>query len=175
MQPVPGFWVYPILGECTAVQFVARSCSTLAPTVASMFGVGASGSPAHAAVAITTTADSKTITLLNRVAIAGYYTHAVRRLWWRFWRCRSQNIFHEKVFDRLPTEGAGHNLRCHHCWWCNLVFLCRITTETHSRDTSSNLLHSCREKNISVSLVGLIILFGSATPGSGFSFRRTHS
>ena len=86
MQPVPGFWVYPILGECTAVQFVARSCSTLASTVASMFGVGASGSLAHAAVATTATAASKAITLLNRVAIAGYYTRAVGRPWWKFWR-----------------------------------------------------------------------------------------
>ena len=35
------------------------------------------GAPAHAAVATTITAASKAITLLNRVAIAGYYTHAV--------------------------------------------------------------------------------------------------
>ena len=42
-----------------------------------MFGVGSGGSPAHAAVATTITAASKAITLLNRVAIAGYYTHAV--------------------------------------------------------------------------------------------------
>jgi len=36
-----------------------------------------SGSPAHAAVVTTITAARKAITLLNRVAIAGYYTHAV--------------------------------------------------------------------------------------------------
>ena len=42
-----------------------------------MFGVGASGSPAHTAVATTMAAASEAITLLNRVAIAGYYTHAV--------------------------------------------------------------------------------------------------
>ena len=35
------------------------------------------GSLAHAALATTITTASKTITLLNRVAIAGYYTHAV--------------------------------------------------------------------------------------------------
>ena len=40
-------------------------------------GVGASGSLAHAAVATTTTAARTAITLLNRVAIGGYYTQAV--------------------------------------------------------------------------------------------------
>jgi hypothetical protein len=35
------------------------------------------GSPAHAAVVTTITTATKAITLLNPVAIAGYYTHAV--------------------------------------------------------------------------------------------------
>ena len=34
----------------------------------------------------TITAASKAITLLNRVAIAGYYTHAVGCPCWQFWR-----------------------------------------------------------------------------------------
>ena len=61
----------------STVASTALSCATLASTVASMFGAGAAGAPAHAAVATTITAASKTITLLNWVAIAGYYTRAV--------------------------------------------------------------------------------------------------
>ena len=59
------------------VDFAATSCFTLASTVASRLGVGTGAPPAHAAVVTTITAASKAITLLNRVAIAGYYTHAV--------------------------------------------------------------------------------------------------
>ena len=33
-----------------------------------------------------TTSASKAITLLNLVAIEGYYTHAAGRPWWKFWR-----------------------------------------------------------------------------------------
>ena len=51
-----------------------------------MFGVGTGGAPAHAAVATTVTATSKAITLLNRVAITGYYNHAGDHPWWQFWR-----------------------------------------------------------------------------------------
>ena len=50
---------------------------TLVSTVASRLGVGTGASLAHAEVVTTTTAASKTISLLNRAAIAGYYTHAV--------------------------------------------------------------------------------------------------
>ena len=49
---------------------------TLVSTVASRLGVGTGASLAHAEVVTTTTAASKTISLLNRVAIAGYYTQA---------------------------------------------------------------------------------------------------
>ena len=50
---------------------------TLVSTVASGLGVGSRGSLAHATVVSTTTLASKTITLLNRATIVGYYTHAV--------------------------------------------------------------------------------------------------
>ena len=56
---------------------MARSCSALTSTVASMFGVGTGGSPAHAKAVTTTTAARKPITLSNPVAIAVYYTPAV--------------------------------------------------------------------------------------------------
>ena len=48
----------------------AASCLILA----SRLGVGTGAPPAHAAVVTTITTDSKAITLLNRVAIGGYYT-----------------------------------------------------------------------------------------------------
>ena len=60
-----------------AVSIVSIGAWTRASTVASRLGVGSEGSPAHAAVVATTTAASKAITLLNWVAIAGYYSQAV--------------------------------------------------------------------------------------------------
>ena len=63
MRPLPRFWVT----RWADVQLVARSCSTLTSTGASMCGVG-SGTPLHTEVLATTTASKKTIPLLNRVA-----------------------------------------------------------------------------------------------------------
>ena len=55
-----------------------------ATIVASMFVVGKGGLVAHAEVTPTTTAARKAITLLNRVAIASYYTQDVGLEWWQF-------------------------------------------------------------------------------------------
>jgi len=74
-----------------------------------MFGVGNGGSPAHAAVATTITAASKTITLLKRVAIAGNYTHAVTIQLSSFYRHFRRNIENGRK-SRIPDLAVRRTL-----------------------------------------------------------------
>ena len=73
---------FGVASGVNAVDSTVAVLLTLVSTVASRLGVGTGTSLAHAAVVTTITTANKAITLLNRVAIAGYYTHAatIRRL-----------------------------------------------------------------------------------------------
>ena len=72
---------------------VGNAACTMATTVASILIVGAAvgvGESVAVGAGLThpmaNAKARKVITLFNRVAIAGYYTHAGDHPWWQFWR-----------------------------------------------------------------------------------------